>query len=179
MITFSTHQCPLLLSPDRPTRGLASTLHFAATTALALALALIAVVATVASAQVATGTTGIDASGKTAVETVACNTGMTQQARDTCLREARNAAAEKRAGKQGSNGAPGANAAQRCEVFQGEEKIACQARVIGVGETKGSVAGGGVIREVETVVVPADGSPVRVTPQTGNANIVVIPGTPK
>ena len=174
MITFSTHQLPFL-SSDRPTRKLASALHFAATTGLAL----IAAVATVASAQVATGTTGIDASGNTAVETAACNTGMTQQARETCLREARNAAAEKRAGKLDSNGAPGANAAQRCEVFQGEEKIACQARVVGVGETKGSVAGGGVIREVETVVVPADGSPVRVTPQTGNANIVVIPGTPK
>ena len=166
-----------LTDPPRTRRGagVVAALHFAATTALALTAAF----ATVTSAQVATGTTGIDASGSTASEVAACNTGITQQARDTCLREARNAASDKRAGKLDSNGATGANALQRCEVFQGEEKIACQARVIGVGETKGSVAGGGVTREVETVVLPADGSPVRVTPQTGNANIVVIPAAPK
>lgn len=162
-------------SPARPRQQFVAALHFGVTTAVAL----IAAFATVASAQVATGTTGIDVSGRTASETAACNSGTSQQARDTCLREARNAASDRRAGTLDSNGAPGANAAQRCEVFQGEEKIACQARVVGAGETRGSVAGGGVIREVETVVVPADGSPVRVTPQTGNANIVVVPATPK
>ena len=152
----------------------AATAKFAAAAILAFAAA----AATVASAQVATGTTGIDASGSNAAETAACNTGMTQQNRETCLREARNAESDRRAGKLDSNGAPGPNAAQRCDVCQGEEKIACQARVVGVGETKGSVAGGGVIREVETVVVPADGSAVRVKPQT-SGNIVVIPGTSK
>jgi hypothetical protein len=174
MITLPICQ-PARASHTKPDRRLIPALHFAATTALAV----LAAVATVASAQVATGTTGIDASGKTANETAACNSGLSSQARETCLREARNAGAERRAGTLDSNGAPGANAAQRCAVFQGEEKIACEARVIGAGETQGSVSGGGVIREVETVVVPADGSPVRVTPQTGNANIVVIPGPPK
>ena len=174
MRTFQITRHPAS-SPALPRRQFVAALHFGATAAVAV----MAAFATVASAQVATGTTGIDASGSTASETAACNSGMAPQARETCLREARNAASDRRAGQLDSNGAPGANAAQRCEVFQGEEKIACQARVVGVGETKGSVAGGGVIREVETVVVPADGSPVRVTPQSGNANIVVIPGTPK
>ena len=40
---------------------------------------------TAATAQVATGTTGIDASGSYQSEVNACLTGKTQQDRDTCL----------------------------------------------------------------------------------------------
>lgn len=181
MNPFSIHQAQTLpagrLDPTAPASSSchSAIVKFAAVAALALAAA----ATTVASAQVATGTTGIDASGNTAAEVAACKTGSTPQARETCLREARNAGAERRTGQLDSNGASGANAAQRCEVFQGDEKIACQARIAGIGETKGSVGGGGVLREVETVVVPADGSPVRVTPQTDSGRIVVIPGAPK
>ena len=136
----------------------------------------LAVIATVqiASAQIASGTTGIDATGNASSEMAACNNGTTQQARETCMTEVRNANAEKRAGKlDNSGGQFGANAAQRCNALAGEEKIACEARVQGVGATQGSVAEGGVIREVETVVVPSDGSTVRIQPQTDS--IVVIP----
>lgn len=127
-------------------------------------------------AQVASGTTGIDATGNARSEAAACNSGMSQQARETCLREVRNANAEKRAGKlDNAGGQFNANAAQRCEALSGEDKIACEARVVGVGTTQGSVAGGGVIREVETVVVPKDGTPVNVQPQTSADTIVVIP----
>ena len=63
----------------------------------------------------------------------------------------------------------------RCDVFKGEEQIACQARVVGYGEAAGSVASGGVIRQVETVVVPADATNVRIQPQTPGGDIVVIP----
>ena len=129
----------------------------------------------IASAQVAPGTTGIDATGNASSEMAACNNGQTQQDRETCMKEVRNANAEKRAGKlDNAGGQFGANAAQRCEALLGEEKIACEARVIGIGSTQGSVAEGGVLREVETVVVPNDGSPVRVEPKTDS--IVVIPG---
>ena len=128
----------------------------------------------IASAQVAPGTTGIDASGNANSELAACNSGQTQQDRETCMKEARNANAEKRAGKlDNAGGQFDANAAQRCGVLTGEDKIACEARVLGIGSAQGSVAGGGVIREVETVVVPSDGSTVRVQPQTDS--IVVIP----
>jgi hypothetical protein len=131
---------------------------------------------TAATAQVAAGTTGIDASGNSQSELAACNTGKTQQDRDTCIREVRNAAAEKRAGKlDNAGGQFTANAAQRCEVLSGEDKIACQARVVGYGNTQGSVAGGGVIREVETVVVPANATSVTVQPQIKSDAIVVIP----
>ncbi len=129
-----------------------------------------------AQAQTASGTTGIDASGDAKSEMAACRSGKTQQDRETCMREVRSAQAEKRAGKlDNTQGQSSANAVQRCEVFKGEEKVACQARIAGVGNNQGSVAGGGVIREVETVVVPADATNVRIQPQTQSGSIVVIP----
>ncbi|MES2978406.1 MAG: hypothetical protein V4731_08290 [Pseudomonadota bacterium] len=121
------------------------------------------------------GPTGIDASGSTRQEKAACNSGMTQQDYATCMREANNAAADKQGGKLDSNSsALRENALQRCEVLTGEDKIACQARVVGIGSSSGSVAGGGVVRQVETVVVPADAGTVTIQPQT-SSDLVVIP----
>lgn len=123
----------------------------------------------------ATGTTGIDASGNVQKEREACMTGRTQQDQATCLREANNAAAEKRSGKLDNAGAQfQANARQRCEVLTGEDRVACEARVLGYGNTQGSVAGGGVIREVETVVVPSGATSVRIEPKT-NAPVLIVP----
>ena len=128
-----------------------------------------------ATAQIAAGTTGIDASGNARSEMNACLTGRTQQDQQTCMTEVRNANAAKRAGKvDNAGGQFSANALKRCDIFQGEDLVACQARIVGYGQTDGSVAGGGAIRQVETVVVPAGATNVRVQPQT-NSNIVVIP----
>lgn len=136
----------------------------------------------VAMAQVpitATGTTGIDASGNVQKEREACMVGRTQQDQATCLREANNAAAEKRSGKLDNSGAQfEANARLRCEVLTGEDRTACEARVMGYGSTQGSVAGGGVIREVETVVVPAGATSVRIEPKT-NAPVLIVPAPVK
>ena len=127
------------------------------------------------------GSTGIDASGNTQSEIAACNTGKTQQDLQTCLKEARNASADKSKGQMSGNKdtgpVTGMNALQRCDALQGTDKIACQARVAGYGTQEGSIAGGGVIRQTETVVVPADGSTVRVQPQMSIENLIVIPGT--
>jgi hypothetical protein len=129
---------------------------------------------TAASAQVATGTTGIDASGNYQQEVNACMTGKTQQDRDTCLREARNAQADKKRGVLDNAGATFAsNAAARCDVFKGEEKAACQARMMGYGSTSGSVAGGGLLREVETVVMPPGDSSVTIEPKTSDPVVLV------
>lgn len=129
-----------------------------------------------ATAQIAAGTTGIDATGSASSEMNACLTGRTQQDRETCMTEVRNANAAKRAGQvDNAGGQFGANALKRCDVFQGEELIACQARIVGYGKTDGSVAGGGAIRQVETVVVPQGATNVRIQPQTSSDNIVVIP----
>jgi hypothetical protein len=136
------------------------------------AIALLAM--TAATAQVATGTTGIDASGSYQQEVQACMTGKTQQDQATCLKEARNAQADKKHGVlDNAGGQFQNNAAVRCDVLSGEEKAACQARVLGYGSTSGSVAGGGMIREVETVVMPADGGSVTIQPKTADPVVLV------
>jgi hypothetical protein len=132
---------------------------------------------TAATAQVASGTTGIDASGSYQQEVNACMTGKTQQDRDTCLKEARNAQADKKRGLLDNAGANfEANAKARCEVLMGEDKAACQARVMGFGSTSGSVGGGGLLREVETVVVPEGATSVTIEPKTSDP-VVVVPST--
>lgn len=106
-----------------------------------------------AGAQVATGTTGIDDSGSYKSEVQACMSGRTQQDQATCLKEARNAQADKRRGLLESQANLQANAVARCNVFTGaEDKAACESRIMGAGSAEGSVAGGGIIRELETVV---------------------------
>jgi hypothetical protein len=130
---------------------------------------------TAAAAQVATATTGIDASGSYQQEVQACLSGKTQQDQATCLREARNAQADKKRGVlDNAGGRFEANAAARCDVFTGEDKAACQARVMGSGTTSGSVAGGGLLREMETVVLPASSSSVTIQPQTSDP-VVLMP----
>lgn len=129
---------------------------------------------TAATAQVASGTTGIDASGSFQQEVNACMTGKTQQDRDTCLTEARNAQSDKKRGVLDNAGAQfQSNAQARCDVLAGEEKAACQARVQGYGNTTGSVAGGGVLREVETVVLPPGATSVTIDPKTSDPVVLV------
>lgn len=142
---------------------------------IAALLAVTAATAQIASAQIASGTTGIDATGNTQSERAACLSGKTQQDTATCLTEVRNANAAKRAGQVDNNGGQySANALKRCDVFQGENRIACQARIAGYGETSGSVASGGVIREVETVVAPSQPGVVIVQPKM-SGDLLVIP----
>lgn len=141
------------------------------------AFSLTALLAVSAIAQIASGTTGIDATGNAASEMAACKNGTTQQSRETCMTEVRNANAAKRAGQlDNAGGQFRANALARCNVLQGEDKMACEARVAGFGNPDGSVAGGGVITQIETVVVPSKGPEViTIQPQTSSDNIIVIP----
>jgi hypothetical protein len=128
-----------------------------------------------ATAQVA-GTTGIDASGNYQQEVQACLSGKTQQDQATCLKEARNAQADKRRGVLDTEGNLQANALARCEIHKtAEDKAACQARIRGMGTTEGSVAGGGLLREVETVVMPSGQASVTVEPQTSEPVVLLPP----
>lgn len=106
-----------------------------------------------------------------------CKTGQTQQDTATCLREARNAQAARQRGTL-SNGASEAqyeaNARARCDVFKdAEDKGACEARVMGYGSVTGSVAGGGLLREVETVVLPPGQDSVTIAPKTEDPVVLV------
>ena len=135
-----------------------------------------AVLSMSATAQIASGTTGIDNTGNAASELAACNNGTTQQSRATCITEVQNANAAKRAGKvDNAGGQFSANAMARCDVLSGDDQLACRARVAGYGNPQGSVAGGGVIREIETVTTPKDVSTVVIQPQTPTDTIIVIP----
>ena len=141
------------------------------------AIALLAVGA--ATAQVAiSGTTGIDATGNFQYEVQSCLNVRSQQDRDTCLREARNARADKQRGVLDNGATYQANARARCEVLQGEEKAACEARMMGYGNVSGSVEGGGVLREVETVVMPAGQSEVTIEPKTSDP-VLLVPVRPQ
>jgi hypothetical protein len=148
------------------------------TTSMRMVLASIGITSlltvTAAGAQVAAGTTGIDASGSYKKEVQSCLKGLSQQDQATCLREANNARAEK------SNRAPAstasnlnANATARCNVLTGEDKAACTARVLGYGSESGSVAGGGVMTKVETVVMPAGATSVVIEPKTPDPVVLV------
>lgn len=120
------------------------------------------------------GATGIDASGNTEAERAACLSGRTQQDQATCLQEARNAAADKKKGELTTQGPVATNALSRCEPLAGEDRAACEARILGYGNTSGSVAGGGVLRQVETVVLPGNGRPVTIEPKT-DAPVILVP----
>ena len=133
-----------------------------------------------ATAQIATaaGTTGIDNTGSYQSEVQACLSGNTQQSQADCLKEARNAQADKRRGVLDTSGDLQANAMSRCDVFQAsEDRAACHARVMGMGSVEGSVAAGGLLRESETVVLPSGQSSVTVRPQTSSEPIVLVPST--
>lgn len=117
--------------------------------------------------------TGIDDSGEYKREVQACNSGRIQQARETCLLEARNAhAALLRGELTRQNDDFRANALARCEPLAGEYKAACKARVMGFGTTTGSVADGGLLREVETVVLPAGKSSVTFESKTSQTVVL-------
>jgi len=136
-----------------------------------------------ATAQIATAAsinsidTGIDDTGNYQSEVHACLSGHTQQDQATCLKEARNARADKQRGVLDTEGDLQANAMARCDVFQaGEDKAACHARVMGMGNVEGSIAGGGLLHESETVVMPQSQHAVTVQPQTSDP-IVLLPNT--
>ena len=145
--------------------------------ARALAAAAVALGALTAAAQVnVRGDTGIDNSRNTAQERAWCMANTDGVARVDCLKEAGAAQAEKRRGTLDTNtGAYGANAVERCEVFEGTERVACQARVMGFGNASGSVQGGGVIKQIETVELPAVPAAIVIEP-SASGRVVVVPG---
>jgi len=121
-------------------------------------------------------TTNMDTSGDYQRELQACKTGRTAEDRDLCIREAQAARVERKRGGLSNSGAEfGPNAHARCAVQPtAEDKAACEARVLGYGTATGSIEGGGVLYEVETVVLPPGQTEVRVVPKTSGP-VVVLP----
>jgi len=118
--------------------------------------------------------TGIDASGDYQREMQACRQGRTPQARATCMEEAREA---RKARRQGGLDTPmhsmGANAMARCEHMSATDMAACRARMMGYGRVSGSVAGGGLLRELEVIEMQPGQDSVNVAPKRDTPVLVV------
>jgi hypothetical protein len=82
-----------------------------------------------------------------------CLSGQSNQSQATCLREA-GAAKQQNMGahSQASAEQMAANALQRCDAFTGDARQSCVARMQGQGGVQGSVAGGGILRELSEPV---------------------------
>jgi hypothetical protein len=90
-----------------------------------------------------------------------CDAGRTAEDRATCLKEAGAALAERKRHGLDNQGAPLANATERCRALPDKDQADCLARVVGPLSpnqrvtTSGSVAGGGVVKET-TTTIPGD-----------------------
>ena len=97
-----------------------------------------------------------------------CMNGHTQQDRPTCLKEASAALVEARRGNLTTPPADvlAANAAKRCEVQPPKDRGDCERLMRGEGSREGSVAQGGVIREISTIQMDATaaGTPMPAAP---------------
>ena len=141
--------------------------------------ALFAVVAATAQVSIdgkagSVGPTGIDNSGNYQQELAWCKANTSGEELAGCLKSSGASQAERRRGTPDNNGTDfKANALQRCAVLTGEDRAACEARVAGLGDASGSVRGGGVLKQVETVVLPPGKSSVTIEPKTANPVILV------
>ncbi|MEO7851761.1 MAG: hypothetical protein ABIR94_05820 [Rubrivivax sp.] len=118
--------------------------------ALALCSGLAAAAAAGAGAASAAATTATQARHDR--ERSACMVGKSAQDQATCLKEADAAWAEARKGQLNTGGAAPANAVERCKALPGPQRSECEARMRGEGSVSGSVAGGGILRELVTPV---------------------------
>jgi hypothetical protein len=120
--------------------------------------------------------TGLDSSGDYEKEMQACRQGRTGQDRATCMQEAQNARKAKRQGALQTPSAQsmGTNAMARCEGMSDADMAACRARMMGYGQASGSVAGGGILRELEVVEMEPGQESVNVAPK-GSGPVLVVP----
>ena len=83
----------------------------------------------------------------------ACMSGQSNQDRATCLREAGAALGEAKRGRLGDGqSAYEQNQTLRCDRLKGGDREDCLRRMHGEGTVSGSVEGGGIYRELRTIV---------------------------
>ena len=105
-----------------------------------------------AAALAAPPTAANEAQARYREDMAACNSGRSNQDLATCRREAGSALSEARRGRL--NDAPGQyerNALLRCNVHQGDDRLACEARMGTAGTAQGSAAEGGILRQGVTI----------------------------
>ena len=111
-----------------------------------------------ASAMAATGAASTEIEARYAQDRAKCLSGLSNQDRATCLKEAGAARAAARQGQLEDAGASKQhNATLRCQALTGDDAKDCRSRVNGSGTVSGSVEAGGVLREtVTTQIMPAE-----------------------
>ena len=106
-----------------------------------------------------------DARARYEQERAVCLSGQSGQDRATCLREAGAAYGDARKmGADPSKTQYQSNSSKRCDPLPEADRRACMARMQGQGTTSGSVAGGGISREL--VTREAGGVPMSAAPET-------------
>jgi hypothetical protein len=121
------------------------------------AIAIGAATALAATPALAADARGSDAQARYQQERAACNSGQSHQDQATCLREAGAALEEARRGRlDDGQAAYQQNALIRCNALPADERSACHARMQGQGTTRGSVAEGGIYRELVTREIPSE-----------------------
>jgi hypothetical protein len=125
-------------------------------------LALAAAPAWLQAATPAASAAGSKAEATYRADRAACLSGASQQGQVTCLKEAGAVLAERRSGQANGNASAAtlqANALKRCGFQPPAERDECERLARGEGTQQGTVAGGGVIKAMVTVV-PAAPLPV-------------------
>ena len=85
-------------------------------------------------------------------EMAACKNEPSKSMRATCITEANKTLSDYRRGAESYQQTLQGNAVQRCNVFKGDSRRDCESRLRGEGNSDGSVAGGGILRETVTIV---------------------------
>ena len=81
-----------------------------------------------------------------------CDSGRSNQSAADCRREAGSVLAEAKRGAIQTNSVPyQSNALQRCAAHQGDDRVACEARIIGQDDVTTGVEAGGLLRKSITV----------------------------
>ncbi|MES2949557.1 MAG: hypothetical protein V4858_13530 [Pseudomonadota bacterium] len=91
-------------------------------------------------------------------EVAACAANNPDVDKSSCMKDARNALAEIKRGRMNESTSAAdfeRHALLRCEAHRGEDKSDCIARIQGRGRTLGSVASGGILRELTATKTPA------------------------
>ncbi|PRC94524.1 hypothetical protein [Solimicrobium silvestre] len=101
------------------------------------------------------------------IEHANCLNGRSNEDKETCLKEANAALMQAKQGRLDDAGAQyQKNAELRCQVFESEDRQACERRMRGEGTVSGSVANGGIFRKL---VIPEPEPKPLITPESGGA----------
>lgn len=115
-------------------------------------LAALTTLACVSGALAASPSTPTQAQERYRQDMAKCNSGQSNQSVADCRREASNALAEaKRGALQNDPAQYRMNALQRCTVHEGDDRVACEARIIGQGDITTGAEAGGLLRKSITV----------------------------